>query len=732
MEKTEPLTTKIMKSLPSVLTVIVVNVCIPMLSSTISVGAEPQSSNHGRSVSRNEFESRFGKPLCTEAEFGKKFSSIYGVEFKDFLATPQPLAKQMIKLSGLKADGLSEGSYYVVIPRVFVDFVPTNTLASEIGLQPGDELMEAYWETASFGVGYQDALSEGGHENGWKPSGDNNRRCRVKLSVAQLSLWRMNLPDIVHDDRNGLRLYAQDWFDITRGFGRGTASESVMLERYGKDCFKDSPSDFKGVDFSGPLKQTKQKLRDLLEKNPTGIRIKTQRGVLSLPLRRIERYVSELPSQTAPPPLLADDDLIAAVLCAAMDERLEQLYKELGFSDRNSARNAGVSLYNPAAGFVGKHGAWLPEYKSLGAKCRTVYEIKAGLSKEQQRQTIEDLTFQKSRVQGDRTTLEDALVGTELFEGFSFGFLHNGIQNVAENGESAFAGGLLTQLRNVKRLRPEADFCIYRGDGIDALAFFEKDALLFCIEYTMKNSFLLPAMPRDISSRSLIECAIQFEKGQQTNGDRASESKGVGFIPRDQKFCPVFNGNTLFYRSAGEQQTWKSVNLLELENAATLVQLEYRKIFTNTFALMNQQPPLLTQNHRLLRKDEFNALEGAVSLKWQGNTNLPDVVLSWPLSGVAKDVEGDKNLFYVGQNYSGQLVLPASGGYAMLFGKSEFLVPELLEITSKKVRSEAGERAYWDRYIQITTGKSGAANRLSPEQRIENARRLLDYLNTGR
>jgi hypothetical protein len=134
----------------------------------------------GTAISRIEFEARFGKPVCTEAEFSKKFSTIYRIEFTNFLAglaNPMQIAKKVVSLSGAKADGLSEESYYVVVPRVFVESVPSNTLASMLGLQQGDEILEAYWEADS-------------PQGGGGPWEDG---LRFRLPIGGLSLWNMKL-----------------------------------------------------------------------------------------------------------------------------------------------------------------------------------------------------------------------------------------------------------------------------------------------------------------------------------------------------------------------------------------------------------------------------------------------------------------------------------------------------------------------------------------------------------
>jgi len=73
-----------------------------------------------------------------------------------------------------------------------------------------------------------------------------------------------------------------------------------------------------------------------------------------------------------------------------------------------------------------------------------------------------------------------SLNGTELFDGFGFGTLHGEVAKIADRGQSGFAGGLLSQIRRVKDLRPQATFCVYRGDGVDALAFYEGESLLLC------------------------------------------------------------------------------------------------------------------------------------------------------------------------------------------------------------------------------------------------------------
>src|SRR5208283_251169 len=142
-----------MKVILSILLAIIacsVNFAVAESTNQLSLSSSPSGD---ATISRSEFESRFGKPLWTEGDFAKKFFSIYGVELTNFIAQPEQNAKQMLALSGVSpAADLSEASYHVVVPKIFVDSVPSNTLAAMMGLQPGDEIQEAYWETAPYGA----------------------------------------------------------------------------------------------------------------------------------------------------------------------------------------------------------------------------------------------------------------------------------------------------------------------------------------------------------------------------------------------------------------------------------------------------------------------------------------------------------------------------------------------------------------------------------------------------
>ncbi len=200
-------------------------------------------------------------------------------------------------------------------------------------------------------------------------------------------------------------------------------------------------------------------------------------------------------------------------------------------------------------------------------------------------------------------------------------------------------------------------------------------------------------------------------------------------------FCPVFLGNTLFYTDTAEngEQGWKSRNLYVLPNRDGLIFMQYRGLFTNSFAFVNREAPVFAQNNRLLSETNFTQLEGETATKWNGNTNFPNTVMSWPVPLAAQEYAMDHNIFYIGKNYAGQFVVPARGGYIQLFGKRDFLLAELVDITAKKLQAEAREQALWERYRNILGGKETSAGRIrDPEQRMENARKMLNYLNNGR
>jgi hypothetical protein len=159
-----------------------------------------------------------------------------------------------------------------------------------------------------------------------------------------------------------------------------------------------------------------------------------------------------------------------------------------------------------------------------------------------------------------------------------------------------------------------------------------------------------------------------------------------------------------------------------------LLFLEYRRVFTSSFAFLNQEAPVFVQNNRMLRENDFAELEGEAAKKWTGNTNVPDMLMSWHVPNAEITVEDDRNILYCGRNYTGQLVR-SRGGFVQLFGRSDFLLAELMNLTAMAINSEARERAFWDRYRQILGGPETSSERLGPERRIENARQLLEYIN---
>jgi len=136
---------------------------------------QPSRPIKSAAISRGEFESRFGKPLFTENEFARKFVSIYGVELTNFLQRPQEVAREVVQISGVRAAGLSDGSYYILVPKVFVDDVPSNSLASAVGLQAGDEILAAWMDS---------------DDHHWMPTGDLSETwiC-CTMATVRVSVW---------------------------------------------------------------------------------------------------------------------------------------------------------------------------------------------------------------------------------------------------------------------------------------------------------------------------------------------------------------------------------------------------------------------------------------------------------------------------------------------------------------------------------------------------------------
>ncbi len=485
---------KITKAIPSILFAVLACSANFAIAESTNQLSPPSSPSGDVLISRSEFESHFGKPIWTEEDFAQKFFSIYGVELTNFIAQPDQHAKEMVNLSGVApAAELSEASYHVVEPRIFVDSVPSNTLASLVGLQPGDEILEAYWETAPYGVGCS-TLSAGGHDYGWKPSPQDTKVCRLKLPSTALSLWQMNFSDMLHDDRNGLLAYT----DL---------------------CFSKLPKNTQSIT------KTKETLQGLFQQGLTGLRIKTQRATLSLSLFDLEHYINGLSPQggdnlfapkygnddtprqkqtkAAENRFLTKDELIAAAIGHAVygveqnqrnmpghnlfQDSPNELYKELGFENASKAGEATDAIYNSRYDdFIQNYSVWLPECKNLGAKLHTDYVIKKGLAKDEYDKIV---------------AVSSDISETEMLEGLKFGSVHGEIQHFAD-GKASLYGGLLSQIQLVKDLRPHATFCVYRGDGIDVLAFYENDSLLFCIRICLGLEIL--------SSR--LRCRIPFPR----------------------------------------------------------------------------------------------------------------------------------------------------------------------------------------------------------------------------
>jgi hypothetical protein len=400
---------------------------------------------------------------------------------------------------------------------------------------------------------------------------------------------------------------------------------------------------------------------------------------------------------------------------------------------------ASANLNNLYGTFETTCARWLPECRNLGAKVHTEYHINTGLTKDQQAKIIETLIGQKGFNDADRRyRVNKALASTELFEHFSFGALHGEVERLA-GATSAFTGGFLSQIIIVKGLRPNATFCVYRGEGIDALAFYENDSLLFCLQYFLSsgNGPLRPSLPPFFPAASLVKCLPEVQKMCKKQREDLGVVGGefdlpkLAFVPRNLVFCPVF-GDIMLYKSVTESgdQAWKRLNLYELENRDALITLEYRKVFTNAFFFLNRERPVFAQNNKMLRPEDLDTTEGEAGAKWLGNTNVPDALLSWPIPGIPEGCP--RNLLYVGKNYIGQLARGDHGGYIELFGVSDFVLPELLRLTAEQMKREAAERGYWDHYRQIMGGAETSAGRLGPQQRMENARKLLEYLNNGR
>ena len=107
-------------------------------------------------VTRNAFELRYGKPLFTRNEFEAVFRHLYGMNLDQFFALLDTNSLQVmpdkrstlaeaVRLFGNKSDTLKE-SYVAIQPRVFVKAVHPNTIAEDLGLKAGDEILSVYNE----------------------------------------------------------------------------------------------------------------------------------------------------------------------------------------------------------------------------------------------------------------------------------------------------------------------------------------------------------------------------------------------------------------------------------------------------------------------------------------------------------------------------------------------------------------------------------------------------------
>ena len=98
----------------------------------------------------------------------------------------------------------------------------------------------------------------------------------------------------------------------------------------------------------------------------------------------------------------------------------------------------------------------------------------------------------------------------------------------------------------------------------------------------------------------------------------------------------------------------------------------------------------------------------------------------------AADYDQGWNLLIAGRNYTGQIMMrDLNGGFNrkrfQVFGRTSLVVPLLTSRALEAQRNTRAEKAYWNRYIQQTTGSSG---QMTPAELLEevNRRQILRQL----
>lgn len=635
---------------------------------------------HEASITREAFEARYGKPLFSSKELDAVFKGIYGLGLDQVMAmldtnsfgvipAQSDALTEALKLSGNKSDSLQE-SYTAMVPHVFVSRVCSNSIAQTLGLKAGDEILNAYLEI--YGKWFYSSEKRGESRFG---SGETNGIARVNLPLVHWNLQEFHLDEVMEAETEK-RLN-----EIQRNNGSNT-----NLEFHSAFC------------------------------------VETSRGSLRLSCVRILEELLKA-STTKTNPGFTPTELQVHYLDAVRKDA------------ENSSKGKPWEFVWDVNKQILPSIAWvsladiMPETRNLGAVFMTKFEIRKGLDKS---------AFLKAGVELNRVLApkinnpeDNALEYLEPCEGFHWIAMHRQLKSlkVATGSTGAIGSGLLGQMWLMREIIPSLDFAVYHGNGVDSLVFYDKDGVAMCIQtlWGSEGWFITQLLPDYIHLPSILRQQDYDQIYQLSLHSSTARLLGVDCVPVQGVWCPMVKRDLLFMPKpvTGDgiiQFEAEPVDILNNPKRDVLLNREYVSQFTNIFSFFNNEPSVAIQN---------NGLKGGVESK-DSDDKMVHGIIDWPVDGRSNEHDSGGNLIIAGKNYTGQLMLREyRDGYNrerfQVFGRTSLILPILTVQTIEAQKNADAEKAYWNRYIEQMTGKSGE---MTPAEFLEklNRRQILEQL----